>query len=726
MPYPRPKQQNSWLRYILALGALGALILGVITISIYLLNKDKVADLGHYEHAVPFRIYSSDNELLKQYKGSRDLVKFDELPPTLIDAVVSAEDQSFFEHHGVSFTGLIRATFASFMGKPQGGSTLTMQVAKLYLTGNKRTLWRKYNQIVLAFMIEHEYSKKEIMELYLNEAYFGHGAYGIKAAAKAYYNKTLDQLTLNEAAMLAATIQSPARHNPAASGRAKKAIWERKNAILKQMLNASFITPQAHDASIVEIPTLRQNFDRPLLRHANYIGTMIQAFVNAGCPEQKISNILEDKRTYSYEDNQEDDTKLCAEDRNKNGLKIFTSINAALQEKANQAIRTEMEKKRYRTNPPQAALVAINPKNGAVLALTGGTNFEDENTLNRAVDANRQMGSSIKPFIYAAALAKNITLAKTYMDGPFSAPDGNGNTYAPENAHDEFTNKPMRLREALVHSNNIVSVQLLNSIGVAYCLDYLEKFGIVYTGQTRKDFGLSLALGSAGLTPIEAARAYAVFANGGYLINPYLITKIEDATGKILYEAHPTQACEQCENPASRVLDSDNVFLINSALRDVLISGTAGGTRSILRRADLAGKTGTTNDYRDAWFDGYSADVLATVWVGRDDNTPLPNKTYGATIALPIWTAFMKTALEEFPNPVCEMDNPAYKASDCNPMPAGITTATIDPDTGYCSNNEDSIIEYFMPGTSCKTEPEETTNPLAPSTPPPPSDAPQK
>lgn len=692
---------------------------------------------------VPLRVYTSDGQLLSEFgELRREPVRLNQIPPLLIKAILATEDQRFFEHPGIDIYGLVRAAGELIVTgtRAQGGSTITMQVARNFYLTRKKTFMRKITEIMLSLKIEREFTKEQILELYLNKIYLGNRAYGVAAAAQIYFGKRLDQLTLAEMATIAGLPKAPSTINPIANPIAAK---QRRDHVLARMYDESYINKQQCEEAI-NTPIRSDFHGESIPVTAPYVAEMVR--------DMMVTSYGEDAYTKGYNvyttiDNEQQQAAnqalrnaLLAYDRRHgyrgpeanlgrvnpkkpnawltallqmpviNGLRpaAITSLSdktvtASLNDgtpitissqglawarikslnktfKIGDVIRVQKLNDAWQlAQIPQiqGALIALNPQNGAINALVGGFDFR-LSKFNRVTQALRQPGSNFKPFIYSAGLAKGFTLASVFNDAPivFDIP-GQDEPWRPKNDKGEL-HGPTRLRMALAKSINLVSVRLLQAIDVPFALNYLARFGFDSKKLPRN---LSLALGSGEVTPIELARAYAVLANGGYLINPYLITRITDSHGQVLYEAHPKIACAACvtteggktppmgENSpyAPQTIPSQIAYLITSALKDVIKYGT-GHDASVLHRSDIAGKTGTTNDNVDTWFSGFNSDIVATAWVGFDQ--PASTKEYGTQAALPMWVDFMRAAL-------------AGKPEHAMAQPPEIVSATIDPETGY-------------------------------------------
>ncbi|MCW5588968.1 MAG: penicillin-binding protein 1A [Legionellales bacterium] len=726
--------------------AMVVFVLGVILVCycyFYMQYKlPDVAVLKDMHLQVPMKIYTSDGKLIAEFGEKRRIpVELPQIPKLLQEAFLSTEDQRFYEHSGVDFIGLIRAAKQLFLTgrKEQGASTITMQVARNFFLSREKTYSRKFNEILLALRIDHEFSKEKILELYLNKIYLGNRAYGVGAAAKVYYNKTLDQLTLAEMAMIGGLAQAPSANNPVSNPVSAK---NRRDHVLKRMYELHYIDKKAYEQAILE--PIKARYHGPQIQvEAMYLAEMVRQALFAKYGEdaytegfsvyttvssknqtaaikavQKGLLAYTIRRAYPYPlptknlgnyspDQKETWIKALRKTSRIGALLPGAVIHSEKQTSqillANgkivtiswkglawtrrplQKIFTEGNVVRVWEKSPdewtlgevpraESALVSLNPGNGAILAIIGGYDYY-KSKFNRATQGELQPGSSFKPFIYSAALAQGFTLASIVNDAPIVITIPGQKPWRPQNSDRKFYG-PMRLRVALMQSRNLVSIRLLEAIGIPNAIDYISRFGF---DPKRLPPNLTLALGTAQVTPLELATGYATFANGGYRITPYFIDRIDDLDGKTIYQAHPKIACTACndidalspnlpppDQIAPQVISPQNAFIINSALQDVIKRGTA--RRALdMKRSDIAGKTGTTNDKFDAWFSGFNADVITTVWVGFDN--PQSLREYGAQAALPIWIDYMSVALK---------DKPEHTL----PEPPGLVYVRIDPRTG--------------------------------------------
>ena len=661
-----------------------------------------------YRPKIPLRIYTADGALLGEFgEERRDFVPISEIPQILKDALLSIEDSRFYEHGGVDFRGVVRALLADLSGGfHQGASTITMQVARNFFLSHEKTLKRKLLETLLAYRIEAALSKDQILELYMNQIYLGQRSHGFSTAARTYFNKSLAELTLAEAAMLAGIPKNPARHNPAVNPVRAKA---RQELVLKRMLGLGRITPEQFANAVGE--KLKISDSRQFEVHADHVAELVRqelyaqyqgdiytrgfkVYTTLYGAEQNAAygalrrNVLAYDQRHGYrgpedyvelpdnEDARDDaiDRVLAKHPASDNLLaavvievtpKLVRAVPTsgdtleiggeglrfaarALQPSAKldfkirvgSVIRVGQDAKgRWAISQlPEvdAAFVSLNAEDGAYRALVGGFDFS-RNQFNHVTSAWRQPGSTIKPFVYSAALEKGFSPATLVNDAPLSLPGGkDGQAWEPRN--DDGFDGPITLRRALAKSKNIVSVRLLRSISPQYARDYLARFGF---DEAKHPENLTLVLGSGSVTPLQMASAYAIFANGGFRVTPWLIRKVTDARGQVLAETTPPTIGQDDK----RAIDGRNAFIIDSMLREVVRSGTGAQASQRLGRSDLAGKTGTTSGAQDGWFAGYAGNVVAVAWMGYDKPKSLGGSEFGATLALPIWIDYMRQAL---------------------------------------------------------------------------------
>ena len=620
---------------------------GFVLFSVW--DLPEVQTLEEYKPSITSRVYSDKNRLLAEfYLENRTPVSLSGVPDQFIQALIATEDTRFYKHRGLDLRGTARAAYRNVRAGRivEGGSTLTQQLAKILFLTPERSYDRKLKEIVLALKIEQRYTKREILSLYLNQIYFGSGAYGVEAAARIYFKKSAKDLNLTECALLAGLPRSPKHYSPFKEpGQA----LGRRAFVLNRMVALQVITPaQADEAKKAPLP--------------------VQPNITAGGPapyfveyiRQKVEERFGSSILYS------------------GGIYVTTSINDDLQTYAEEAVKSglvrierRLGKNKSAPSPLQAALIAIEPTTGHIRAMVGGRDF-GQSQFNRAWQAYRQPGSAFKPIIYGAALERGFGAADLLDDSPVTYKLDKKKTWSPENFTRTYQGA-VTFRKALAQSLNIPTVRLLEKVGVDEAILYARKIGI----KSPLAPYLSLALGSSDMTLLELTSAYGVFANHGVRLEPTAILMITDSTGRVLYsnDAVPHQA-----------IKPDTAYLITNLLRGVIERGTAWKARELGRPA--AGKTGTTNDYHDAWFIGYTPGITAGVWVGYDDHRSIGPRETGARAALPIWLDFMKKAHRD------------TEPEDFT-VPDGIIFKQIDPRTGLLSteNCAQSIRDAFLPGT---------------------------
>jgi len=751
-----------------------------------------VSAMKNNELQVPLRVYTNSGDLIAQIgEQRRNPVNYDQIPLIVRQAFIAAEDDRFFEHHGFDWQGVLRSLFVNLTSREtQGGSTITMQAARSAFLTQDRDWRRKLQETFVTYRLEREFSKQEILALYLNVIFFGQRAYGVAAAAETFFGKQLGDLSLGEAATLARVPQSPSRFNPITN---PAGAAERRGYVLRRMRELGYIDAAAAEAASHEVVRAKAHGALADVE-APYVAEMVR---------------LEILKRFG----------ASAQDA---GYKVYTTIDGRLQKAANRALRiglidysrrqgwrgatnraelagtentdalealldeygsvgmlhpaivisvAEKQARVYvkgdglaniewagmswakrraselalgpdpksageilargdvvyvvheKADGPaelapvpeaESALVALDPNNGAILSLVGGFDyFEGQGKYNRVIQAKRQPGSGFKPFMYAAAMAGDFTPASMILDAPIIMDDPNlEEVWRPENSGGGFRG-PMRLREALVQSRNLVSIRLLKEIGIGPVVDYVQNFGF---RKEQLPNNLTLALGSMGATPMEVATGFTVFANGGFKVEPFYIDRIEGPAGQIVYTAEPRTVCADCVQAVEAVSDAERKknaemsativpptalapgarrtqaservispqvsFLMNDIMKDVITRGT--GRRALaLGRSDLRGKTGTTNLSVDTWFNGFNDSLVASVWVGYDDNRPLGELEEGARTAVPIWVDFMREALRGVP------EKPRS-------VPEGIVEMKVNARTGGTRDADlDPVFEYF-------------------------------
>ncbi len=787
---------------------------------------------------IPLAVYSRDGRLISQFGERRTPVDIGDMPPVIVQAVLAAEDDRFFEHPGIDYQGTLRAILYFVLNageRDQGGSTITQQIARQYFLTRDRTLVRKFKEWILAVRIEREFTKEEILDIFLNTTFFGHHAHGVAAAAQTYFGKPLAEISLSDAAIIAGIPRGPSILNPITS---PEAAAQRRGYVLRRMRELGYISAEQQGvAQAVPIDGKRHGTERQL--DAPYVAEMVRsemirrfglAAYTAGLKvtttiDSRLQRAADDALRGALIDYDERHgyrgplARVPAEmvvapavdgtdsgtDRSEPegagalfgesawqalladyepvagyhtglviGVEPIPRIEAAMADTpgdgtertvpldgdaADDAGASQSELRaivyfndlgrvpvrldsvqwaapyidenrtgnrpqsvadvlapghvvRFRETGPgelrlgqvpeaQGALVSLDPMDGAVTALSGGFDFFLSN-FNRATQSRRQPGSAFKPFIYSAALDRGYTAASIFNDAPIVQPSPELEGYWRPTNYSEGFNGPTRLREALIQSLNLVSVRVMQQAGIPHTVDYVRRFGF---DELAAPMNPSTALGAGGVAPLDLAGGYATLANGGFHVEPYLIEKVEDADGVTIYSAAPLLACARCDDdlkpsaeaslldsitdiygtrsPAHRIADAQNVYLMNDMLADVVRRGTGVRAYRELGRSDLRGKTGTTNDRRDAWFAGFNGDVVAAAWVGFDQERSLGNGEQGARTALPMWIEFMREALDGRPLNSLE-------------RPPGIIEVRIDPTTGLAAgSNETSIFENF-------------------------------
>ncbi|MBI4632329.1 MAG: PBP1A family penicillin-binding protein [Deltaproteobacteria bacterium] len=633
---------------------LAALLLGIIvalagsSLIYYIILKElpSIAALKDYRPSIATRVYADNNELIDEFfLEDRKIIKITDVPKIVIYAFVAAEDARFFQHGGLDLQSMSRAFFKNLEAGRivQGGSTITQQVAKSLYLSPERSYIRKIREALLAFKIDRYLTKDEILNLYLNHIYLGHGTYGIEAAAEGYFGKSARYLNLSEAALLAALPKAPTSYSPFLHLDKAR---QRQAYVLQRMFEDKYITRQDMEQAIAA-PIHLKSF-RPKDKIAPYF--------------------VENVRRYILE-------KYGGEALYKEGLEVYTTLNIKMQKAARDAVERGLQELEAREGSPpgeaQGALLAMESTTGAVRAMVGGRNFS-RSEFNRATQSRRQPGSAFKPFIYTAAFDKGMTPATVIMDAPIVFEDRSTNTvWKPQNFDQKFTG-PTTLHKALVNSRNIITIKILQTIGVDYATAYAGNMGIA----SPLNKNLSLALGTSGVTLQELVRGYGVLANGGKKVNPFFIRKIVDRTGHVF---------EESQVVSEQVIDPRIAFMTTHVMQDVVESGTGRAVKSLGR--PVAGKTGTTDEMRDAWFMGFTPSLVAGVWVGFDQERTLGKQEVGGRAAAPIWLYFMESALAGTPVEVF-------------PVPEGIVFMKIDPSTGLPvkPSTKGAIFECFLDG----------------------------
>ncbi|MEE6075645.1 penicillin-binding protein 1A [Avibacterium paragallinarum] len=816
------------LSSLLTIIILGCIVLAILYTQIKA-GLPSVDSLKTVELQQPMQIYTADGKLIGEVGEQRRIpMKLNEIPPKLIEAVLATEDSRFYDHHGLDPIGIARAISVAVMkgGASQGASTITQQLARNFFLTPEKNIVRKAKEAILAIEIENTLSKDEILELYLNKIYLGYRAYGVAAAAKTYFGKSLDQLTLSEMAVIAGLPKAPSTMNPLYS---LKRATARRNVVLGRMLEMQYISKAEYDEAINE-PIVARYHGAQLDFKADYVTEMVRqemvkrfgeenaytsgykvytTVLSADQAEaQKVvrDNLLAYDMRHGYrgaavlwkkgetawdEDKIIDALKKLPNsaplvpaavlETSKAGVKVLLDDGNSIvlspaamrwagkrQPKAGEQIwlrqRGNGEWQLSQVPEVNSALVSLNSDNGAIEALVGGFSFE-QSKFNRATQSLVQVGSSIKPFIYAAAIEKGLTLSSVLQDSPIVIKKPGQKVWTPKNSPNRYDG-PMRLRVGLGQSKNMIAIRAIQMAGIDFTADFLQRFGFQRDQYFASE---ALALGAASFTPLEMARAYAVFDNGGFLINPYLIEKILDNTGRELFVANPQIACVTCDDIpviygetekldgfknidltppdnlvkanvedqdqendainddlpelnqqnskldenavdimaqdkkandeiqyAPRVISGELAFLIRSALNTAIYGepglgwkGTSWRMANQIKRKDIGGKTGTTNNSKVAWYAGFGANITTAVYVGFDDNKRVLGRgEAGAQTAMPAWIAYMKASLK---------DTPERQLA----LPKNIVEKRIDTGSGLLSSNGGRK-EYFIKGTEPK------------------------
>ncbi len=753
---------NRFFRLIRRVIIFSLLLCTIIVVGVLYYMEFELPDidaLNTVQLQVPLQLFTHDEKLIATFGEKRRIpIPYDQIPKPLIEAVLATEDQRYFQHAGVDLPGLGRAALQLIITgrKLQGGSTITMQVARSFYLTRHKTFGRKLREILLAIKIEHKLKKEKILELYMNKVFLGNRAYGVAAAAEVYYGKHLNELTIDQYAMLAGLPKAPSILNPLAN---PPAAQKRRDHVLSRMHDQGYIDDKTYNLAInaplnasyhelqseIKAPyvaelvreQLEQMYGDSIYTDGFKVYTTIDSRLQNAANSALRDNLLAYDQRHGYRGPSENLGDPSFENMEKweqtlhkmpvvNGLEPAAVVEMTAQsitvlrangditiipwsglawarkqinadylgprpKRADKIVKlgdvvlitqTQQGFQLAQLPKAEAGIVSLNPQNGAILALTGGFDYQ-HSKFNRITSAQRQPGSSFKPFIYSAALDKGYTLATVINDAPLVIENTKDNSiWRPQNESHKFYG-PTRLRTAIIESRNLVSIRLLALIGIPYATDYLKRFGFV---SSQLPPGLSLALGTAMVTPLQMAQAFALFANGGLKVVPYAIDVIRNSQDEIIYQAKPLVACnDNCTKDtaiAPRAISPQNAFLITTALHDVIQRGTAKLAKNLGRR-DLAGKTGTTQNQVDAWFAGYNPDIVAVTWVGFDQ--PQSLHEFGAQAALPMWMQFIQVALQG-------------KLDIEPPQPPGIVSARIDLKTGRRAfpDNPNSMDEYFM------------------------------
>lgn len=714
---PKKPLGEYFIRWGLFLGSAGLILLALIVAYAFIVARPNLPDLEtitDYKPKVPLRIYTADNVLIGEFgEERRNVVSIQEIPAYLKNAVIAIEDERFYEHGGVDYWGVARATLANLKGSlSQGASTITMQVARNFFLTNEKSFSRKIYEVLLAWKIEANLSKEQILELYMNQIFLGQRSYGFASAAQIYFGKDIRTISIAEAAMLAGLPKAPSAYNPVVNYRRAKI---RQEYILQRMRDLKMITPSQYESAKMEILHVRgigkefvtkADFATEMVRQLLYseygdtiysqgmtvITTIRRAEQDAAysavrkgimdyelrhkyrgpegyikLPEKEVDRQRAIDIALSDHPSNDDLLSGVVIDAQAKMIQVVISTGEtvtikgddlklgaiALTDKASskQQIRPgaivrvlPVEGRYVLAQMPQieAAFVALDTQDGGIRALVGGFDFS-KNKFNHVSQAQRQPGSSFKPFVYAAAIEKGLMPNSLVNDAPLSISglETGGQLWEPKNYDGKFEGR-MTVRNAMAKSKNLASVRIIRKVSPRYTQDYIQRFG--FEAEKHPAY-LTMALGAGSVTPLQMATGYAVFANGGFRVEPYLISKVIDSKGNVLFEAQPTRSGD----PSIRVLDARTAFVMDSLLLEVTKSGTAASARPALSRSDIAGKTGTTNDSMDAWFAGYHPSVVAVSWLGFDKPKSLGDRETGGGLALPVWIRYMQTALRGVP-----------------------------------------------------------------------------
>ncbi len=775
----QPAEQKSWFlqlfTWVVGIGVAGVasvFIIVAITMAIAYPNLPDISDLEDYRPKLPLRIFSAEGDLLGEFgEEHRTLTPIAEIPDVMKNAILAIEDARFFQHGGVNYLSMVRAALANLgRAKSQGGSTITMQVARNVYLSSEKTFTRKIYEILLTFKLENNFSKDQILEIYMNQIFLGNRAYGFAAASETYFGKPLKNITIAEAAMLAGLPKAPSAYNPISNPKRARI---RQQYIIERMFENGFITAEEAETAKQQVLQIKTAAARHQ-GHADYVTEMVRQAMFAQYGEETYTRGLDVVTTIIHADQEaaykalrrgimdferrqvyrgpekfislpsdpqemEDAIDEALDEHPDNGdvqsavvisadpKKIRALRHASelveitgeglkpaqsgLSEKAAPNIRIrpgalirviKMAKGGWEiTQLPEVegAFVALDPRDGSIKALVGGFDFV-KNKFNHVTQAWRQPGSSFKPFIYSAALEKGFTPSTVINDmALFFDSDVTGSqAWEPKN-YDGTFDGPMSLRRGLAKSKNMISIQILQAIGPRYAQEWITKFG--FEPEKHPPY-LTMALGAGSVTPMQMATGYSVFANGGLRINPWLVSKVSEQRGKLLVETAVPAVDE-----ANRAIEPRNAFLMTSLLQEVTRSGTAAKAQATLKRPDVYGKTGTTNDSMDAWFAGYHPTLAAVTWIGYDTPRKLGDRETGGGLSLPVWISFMETALRN--TPIMEPDAPAgvvylnnewyfeefSKGTGVNALGTGEKTTNSQRQTLPAADERKTILDLF-------------------------------
>ncbi len=719
-----------WFVGLSAAGVAAVVLLVGVALAMAYPQLPDISELADYRPKLSMRVFSAEGKVIGEFgEERRKLIPFKDIPDVVKNAVLSIEDARFYQHGGVDYIGLARASLANVgRAKSQGASTITMQVARNVYLSSEKTFTRKIYELLLTYKLEHLLSKDQIFEIYLNQIFLGHRAYGFAAAAETYFGKPIQSLSIAEAAMLAGLPKAPSAYNPINN---PKRARSRQLYIIERMQDNGFITAEQAVAAKAEELKFR-SVNTANSTHAEYVAEMARQlmFVQYGpdiytrglnvyttikAEDQEVAYQALRRGILDYELRQvyrgpekfitlptdprerEDDIdealieagdkgdllaavvleaapkKVRVMRQNSEELEItgdgLKPVQSGLSDKAPPHIKlrpgavvrvSKTAKGEWAlTQMPEVegAFVALDPRDGAIRSLVGGFDF-DKNKFNHVTQAWRQPGSSFKPFIYSAALEKGFTPTTMVNDAPlfFDASVTGSQAWEPKNYDGKFEGV-MPLKTALAKSKNMVSIRILQAVGPQNAQEWISRFGF---DPDKHPAYLTMALGAGSVTPMQVALGYSVFANGGYLVKPYLITKVTDPLGKVLSSYTPIELDER-----SRAIEPRNAFVMSHLLQEVTRSGTAAKAQQVLKRGDIYGKTGTTNDSMDAWFAGYNPTLAAVTWIGYDTPRKLGDRETGGGLSLPVWISYMQHALKNTPiTPMSVPSGVIYESND--------------------------------------------------------------
>ena len=582
---------------IFVLTSTALMLSGIVALNLYLSSLPPIENLEDYKPNIVTKFYSQDGEVIKTFTAyTYDRVDLKDVPKELQNALIATEDKNFYRHGGYDIFGIIRSSIQNVIARQavQGASTLTQQLARILFLSNERTLTRKIKELEVAARIEKTITKDQILEMYLNNVYLGAGAYGVSAASKIYFNKKLSQLTLPELALIAGLPQAPSVYNPYNN---KKLAIQRRNQVLKRMLTMKYITQEEYekaieaDVKLSSVPQIYTTNKAPYF--SDYV---LKEMQKLGFTETEIIH---------------------------GGYKVITTLDAKAQEVANESILRNMRSWGLTNKSQQAAVFSFNPLDGRILVYAGGKNYGE--TQYDRVQAIRPPGSAFKPIVYAAAMEKGISPNDLIDDSPVTI----GN-WSPHNSSHKYRGK-IPVYKALMISSNVCAARMIQEVGIRAVIQLAKSLGIT----TPIEYDYTISLGSNGVKMFEFVRAYGAFANGGFVVQPYAIERIEDSRGRVLYRAGKTKSSHQ--------ISLKTAAEMTAMLKTVILSGT--GTAANINKP-AAGKTGTTDEYKDAYFVGYTPDIVTGVWVGDDNNRKI-NGLYGGTVPAKIWKDIMTVATRD-------------------------------------------------------------------------------